>query len=1144
MKAAGEYFEQLVEIHRAGTGIPGKYARARAFLERLTRDATDGECLQFPDLFSRLSHVCRENELGKTATFRVQRFRIHANKIARGEMSPSPVDYALDMKALCLFTSALLSAPAPDALREVYAGVPEPRGDGAVRREIIPRARVIVESWEGDRVRAFDEERPTREPLEIACNVEGVNAEFRPTVERLWKGCRLNLLDVAVEEGALVPGLIILEPDFLLDISSLAECVKEYGTHPLHYLRDAFRARESSAPLLLGNAVNLFFDEICRERGEQVTLARCREKVFRSAPLDFATCEGIDELFFLEMETQFYNLRRVVEVDLQERGIRRERGLIEPSFVCEQLGVQGRLDFLQVDKPSAVIELKSGKAPFPERDYSKVGGNHRVQALLYQIVIQKVLGIPFSDLSTYILYSRYPRPGSNLRHIRPVMAEIRRILDVRNRVVAAEREIAADSSGGKSREYLGRVIPGELITDWSNRDFLERYIVPSIEAFQRPLVAATPLESAYFHSFHAFIAREHFLSRVGDPGSDGQGAAPAWKVSTDEKRERGDILVDLEIARDDSFREEAPAIVLRLPPRDDDACPPSFREGDIVMLYERNSPADDIATRQVFRASIESLTPAEIVIRPRALQSNPSPFRPGSRYAIERDAFNSSAAACRGLYAFLQASKKRRDLLLNQRPPAVDPSRVTGRRYKNAEIDALVLKAKQAADCFILVGPPGTGKTSIALKSMVEEFHADGLDILLLSYTNRAVDEICEALEQIEGKPPYARLGPELSCAERYRHRMLERIIAPCTNRRQLRDAIRATRVFVSTTAAMSGKTALFQLKHFHVAIIDEASQILEPQIIGILSEKDSEGRDAIDKFILVGDHKQLPAIVTQSPAESAVTDPRLNAAGIINRRDSLFERLYRLHKRDPAIVATLDKQGRMHPDISRFPARAFYDNLLQAIPVSHQTEGPPADFPLRDDDPLQQLVASNRLLFIPTPPDNAARTTKQNRREAVVIADILAAYSALCQKNCLKIVTAANAPGEISIGVITPYRNQIALVRGEISRRGLALDVTIDTVERFQGSQRDVIIYSCCVNEPHQLEFLSNTFEEDGVIIDRKLNVAITRARKQLFITGNPDLLARDPIYERLIAHVRARGGFIDIHSHSTAPRTPDCPA
>ena len=124
MKTAGEYFEQLLEIHRAGTGIPGKYARARAFLERLTRDATDGECLQFPDLFSRLSHVCRENELGKTATFRVQRFRIHANRVARGETSPSPVDYALDMKALCLFTSALLSAPVPGALREVYAGVP------------------------------------------------------------------------------------------------------------------------------------------------------------------------------------------------------------------------------------------------------------------------------------------------------------------------------------------------------------------------------------------------------------------------------------------------------------------------------------------------------------------------------------------------------------------------------------------------------------------------------------------------------------------------------------------------------------------------------------------------------------------------------------------------------------------------------------------------------------------------------------------------------------------------------------------------------------------------------------------------------------------------------------------------------------
>jgi superfamily I DNA and/or RNA helicase len=80
--------------------------------------------------------------------------------------------------------------------------------------------------------------------------------------------------------------------------------------------------------------------------------------------------------------------------------------------------------------------------------------------------------------------------------------------------------------------------------------------------------------------------------------------------------------------------------------------------------------------------------------------------------------------------------------------------------------------------------------------------------------------------------------------------------------------------------------------------------------------------------------------------------------------------------------------------------------------------------------------------------------------------------------------------------------------------------------VERFQGSQRNIIIYSFCINRPYQLEFLANTFEEDGVLIDRKLNVAITRAKEQLFITGNPEILAGNEIYKRLMEFIQSQDG------------------
>ena len=88
---------------------------------------------------------------------------------------------------------------------------------------------------------------------------------------------------------------------------------------------------------------------------------------------------------------------------------------------------------------------------------------------------------------------------------------------------------------------------------------------------------------------------------------------------------------------------------------------------------------------------------------------------------------------------------------------------------------------------------------------------------------------------------------------------------------------------------------------------------------------------------------------------------------------------------------------------------------------------------------------------------------------------------------------------------------------------------ISIDTVERYQGSQRDVIIYSFTIQQRYQLDFLTaNSFDENGRIVDRKLNVALTRARRQLLLTGHPETLRQSPLFNRLMEYFKEKSEYI----------------
>lgn len=940
-----------------------------------------------------------------------------------------------------------------------------------------------------------------------------VNSEFDETLCLLEPGSKLNLVDVIIVDGGLLPRFLILEPDYLVDASALAECAQEYGTCWQRYFWNRIRPKTITDSILLGNAVNLIFDELITAKDfRSVTFDSLMPKIFARYPIEFVSAKSVDRRFFQNLHSQFETLKRILSTDFSALGIDRRKAMVEPSFICEALGLQGRLDFLQVENGLCGIELKAGRPPYPENDLSKVSFPHRAQCALYQSMIQSVLGVKLENQHFYLLYSRNLNPEGCLRPVETSTRKLQKLLNLRNKIVSVERDISR--YGYVQAEWLvSRLTADNLIPRPSL--FTERYIRPEIDCGRRRLERRDDNDLAlrYFYRFYAFVSREHYLSKIGYPSGSGiSGVASLWRMTRDEKEREGYMFSGLRLVRN-CAAEDIPEVEFILP---ENTPSPDFRLGDIVLFYVCDTDADRVSTRQVFKATIASMTTDRVVLRLRDNQSYAEALPIASCYAVEHDYVDSSfLLQYKGLYTMLDASPHRRGLLVGEagESPVRNMSRRLSYEYDSPDLSRILLKALQAEDYFLLVGPPGTGKTSVALRNMVREFLAiPDYQILLVAFTNRAVDEICDKLETIGEVDDYIRVGQTLSCDVAYRSHLLSERMKQCRNREEASRSIHSCRVFVATLSSLSGKMELFNLKRFDVAIVDEASQILEPQLVGLLSAKTPTGRDAVGKFILIGDHKQLPAVVVQSAEESVITDERLRSAGFVDCRISLFERLYRRLPEGSPFADMLDCQWRMHPDIASFANTYFYKGALRDGNAPHQISLLP--FTNMGDDKWERVIATKRTAFFPTKTLCAGK--KYNNEEACKTAAIVNALYRLYERNGLEF-------DERSVGIITPYRHQIARIRQELDKFGIsAFDtIRVDTVERFQGSQNDCIIYSFCVNDESQLEWLPSYTEESDQLIDRKLNVALTRARRQLFVLGNSRLLSRNPIYRILITHL-----------------------
>lgn len=471
--------------------------------------------------------------------------------------------------------------------------------------------------------------------------------------------------------------------------------------------------------------------------------------------------------------------------------------------------------------------------------------------------------------------------------------------------------------------------------------------------------------------------------------------------------------------------------------------------------------------------------------------------------------------------------RDRRDVLLGRGPARFSPlPELRERGALNPEQKEAVQRALAAEDLFLVHGPPGTGKSTV-LAEIAAQAVARGERLCATAASNAAVDHLLElcldaGLSAVRVGHP-ARVLPRLQAhtldllveshpdrklakalfdeafdllgyarKQRARGRSRERFAnarssqaearklmdeARTLERKAVRSILDSAQVVCATLSSLpSGPLSSEQ---FDLALFDEATQAHEPLSLIAFCKA--------PKVILAGDHHQLPGTVISEEA----------ARGGLSV--SLFERLLKDH--GDGIRRMLLEQYRMNESICAFSSAEFYEGKLRAHPsVAHHTLAER----LRPD----AEVEAPPFLFLDT-----AGKGFEEETEADGESRFNEGEAKLLVAHARALLEAGLSASELA--VITPYRAQASRIREALPDESLE----VDTVDAFQGREKEAVLVSCVrSNGDGKLGFLTDL---------RRMNVALTRARRHLFVVGDSATLGGNPFYQRLIAHAERLGGY-----------------
>jgi DNA replication ATP-dependent helicase/nuclease Dna2 len=396
------------------------------------------------------------------------------------------------------------------------------------------------------------------------------------------------------------------------------------------------------------------------------------------------------------------------------------------------------------------------------------------------------------------------------------------------------------------------------------------------------------------------------------------------------------------------------------------------------------------------------------------------------------------------------------------------------------------VRAALGCETFHLIhGPPGTGKTRV-LARLIRICLDRGERVLVACPTNVALDRLLISLMNL-GVRDFLRIGRRHHLSDEFLDAvgrcgtapvLLEELATEEKHFGRFRQRVQEMRL-IGATAYQCSAHPFFLRQRFDRVVVDEAGQLDEPSTLAPLT--------FAPKFVLGGDHLQLPPVVKTRGQDSTSEED----GGL---RLSLFERLFL--SAPPQQVSRLSMQYRMNLEVQSISSQLFYDGKLFPSPEA-ATRRLNIDRQESGDTQIEKIVSPGfPVVFVDVPGTDKGKSSAE---EAAIVCKIVE-----------RLLAAGVPPHEV--GIITPYKAQQALIRRcFLSRQGNLRSLSVDTVDRFQGGEREVIILSLARSDA-VTSFLADP---------KRLNVSLSRARSKLILLGTASVLEEHPLFLSILDRV-----------------------